>query len=92
VTGLGQKFMTWVGPGQFFAARVSRLWFGFGKFLPKVLNFSIFPFRDKKISSGISKSNWVKDGFLFTADQRLAKVKSGWGLSGQGPSLVSKVN
>jgi len=49
----------WSRSGQFFCCLgwVSHLWFGFGKFSLKVLNFSIFSLRVKKISSG-----WVKTG------------------------------
>jgi len=55
VIGAGQKFLTWVGPGQFFVAqvgsgRVNHLWFGvgFGKFPLKCLIFQIFSLRVKK--------------------------------------------
>jgi len=34
--GSGSKFWTWVRLGQFFVARVSHLWFGFGKFSLKI--------------------------------------------------------
>jgi len=52
---------------NFDLGRVSHLWFGFGKFLLKIANFSIFcPFGSKNISSGRIKARmasflmWVK--------------------------------
>jgi len=67
---LGQKFVTWVGSGQFFVARV---WVRIWKISPNnVKFFNFFSLRFKKISSG-----WVKkypDGrqvtLLFTAGQK----------------------
>jgi len=78
--GLGQKFLTRVGPGQFFVAQVesgqvSHLWFKFG--------FGKFPLKIPKFSFGLSqKVPWSKMGRrLF-----LLRVKNMLG-SGQGPSL-----
>jgi len=58
VMELGQNFLIRVESGQFFVARVgsgrvSHLWFGFGKFPIKMLNFSIF------FSSDQRKTFWV---------------------------------
>jgi len=85
--GLGQFFVARVGLG-----RVSHLWFGFGKFLLKISNFSIFSLRVKKKSHQVeSKITWVKDW----SPSYLLWVKSMIG-SCQGPSLskiaVSKCN
>jgi len=80
--GLGQKFLTQVGSGQFFVARVwsglvSYLWFGFefGKFPPKKSNFSIFFPSGQKVSGSTSN---------------LLQVKNKLG-AGQGPSLRPSV-
>jgi len=63
--GLGQKFLTGAGSGQFFVARlesgrVSHFWFGFrfGKITPK--NIKIFNF--------------------FPSDQKVPWSKAGWPL------------
>jgi len=83
--GPGQKILTQVGSGQFFVARVSHLWFGFGfgKFQLKMSNFSIFSPSGQKISLRVgSKSTRIKD----RSASYLLRVKSKlW--SGQGPSL-----
>jgi len=61
VMGPGQKNLTRVGTIFCYSGRVSHLWLGpgFGKFPLKILNFSIFPLQDKKISSGrVKKTGW----------------------------------
>jgi len=87
--GSGQKFLTWVGPGQFLVARVgsgwvSHLWFGFGfgKFPLKRSNFSIFAL-------------WVKRN-LFGLGQKCPRVGLGqfkahlkfWSCNPQSQALV----
>jgi len=73
--GPDQKYLSRVGSGQFFVARVvsgQPFGFGFGKFPLKMSNFSIFPLGLKIISSGSglkvpgSKAGWP----LFTAGQK----------------------
>jgi len=91
VMGSGRKFLTRVGSGQFFVARVSHLGFrnDFGKFSLKMSNFLIFfPSGQKKSLWVGSKSTWVKGGSV----SYLLRVKRKLG-SGQGPSLfMGKVN
>jgi len=67
VTGLGQFFVAWVGSAIF----------GFGKFLLKTSNFSIFFLRIENKSHRVgSKSTWVKGG----SASYLLQVKSMLGL------------
>jgi len=83
--GPGQKFLTWVGSGQFFVAQVGSAIFGLGleNFPQKSQIFQFFSFRVKKISSGqvkkYSGQRWVS--LLFTVGQNYAWV-------GSGPSLI----
>jgi len=84
--GLGQNFLTQVGLGQFFVARVGSslvshlwFWFEFEKFTLKICQ--IFQFFSLRVGS---KSTWVKGRSV----PYLLRVKSKLGL-GQGPSLAN---
>jgi len=89
VMGAGQKYLTWVGSGQFFVARVklgrvSHLWFGFEfqKFTLKMSNFSIFFPLGKKNCLGLGqKVPGLKPGqsLIYCG----SKVSLGW--VGSGP-------
>jgi len=82
--GPGQNFLTLVGLGQFFVARVRSgrpfmVWVRIWKISPKNVQFSIFfPSGQKKLLWVVSESTRVKDGLA----SYLLRVKSKLG-SGQ---------
>jgi len=80
VMGPGENF--WLGLGQFFVARVSHLWFGFGKFPLKMLNLSIFSLCVKKnlFGSGQKVPGSTVSRPLFYCGSKVS--------SGRGPSLL----
>jgi len=91
------KFLTQAELGQFFVVRVgsgqpSLVWFGFGKFPLKILNFSIFALRVKKISSARVKKYLCQRqvGLLFTVGQKYARVGSG-PISRPDPTQAAKI-